>query len=351
MIMSSKNINKHLILPNSVLLKITNYCVQSCLHCSQSSTSSRFDFLTKSSISVLLERLYEFGIRRIRITGGEPLYGRNFEKLLLKALEYKFEISLFTSLGFKLPKWFLENYVNKLKTILTSLYGIDEKSHDFITRRKGSFNLVINNIKIIAKTNILITVHIIANQKNLLDLPSIIDLAFEIGADRVKVVPVNLIGRAKENKLALLIKDSDWEEFKNLCDNKYKNFNYNIYVSYNSVPESEKNEFRFCPLKSNSPLYINEGGVVSPCCLLNGDEQDFLTPNIFSKTWKSEIFKMIYAVDQKRYNNLHKSTKYDDLKSAGKSFMRKQFNSLPCGHVCDNGFVPICPFIYKKYGL
>lgn len=336
-------------LPDSALIKVTSTCPQACIHCSQSASAEGYS-LSKSEFSLILNRLSKMGVRRIRITGGDPLYTTDAKRFFDIGLRHKFEISLFTSLALVLPKWFLSEYVYRLNSVLTTLFGKTEQVHDRITGRKGSFRNVVNNIKYIAKTNIQICIHVIAQRRNIDDLASIISFGFELGAHRVKVVPVNYTGRSRKNWTALAVSSTDWEHFKNICSKRFSNEEVDLYVSQNSVPVNGLLELPLCPPPLGSPWFITERGKVLACCILSGNEPGFLTADLLRASWQSEILDMIEWLRQ------HSQVKQRNLKKCRTSTRSAnniglvQPERLACGHICDPGFVSICPLRYQRYG-
>ena len=152
---------------NYLRLSVTDRCDLRCVYCMK----EKMTFLPKSEILTLeeLERLcdnfIEMGVKKIRITGGEPLVRKDIIKLIKKINSKKNhtgleEITLTTN-GTLLKYYAKDLKLNGINRINVSLDTINNKKYNEITRF-GNLNKVIEGIKEAIKNNIKIKINTVA---------------------------------------------------------------------------------------------------------------------------------------------------------------------------------------------
>lgn len=147
-------IYKTLSAPIDVQIEITTACNNNCIHCynfwrGENPTKNFLEaILNEEKFSQIIEELARNRVFWVTFTGGEPLL---FKKLVLAGIKLANEKGMSTSVNTNLTTITSED-ANRLKengviTILTSLLSFDEKTHDSITQRRGSFKRTVRGIK------------------------------------------------------------------------------------------------------------------------------------------------------------------------------------------------------------
>jgi radical SAM protein with 4Fe4S-binding SPASM domain len=143
-------------IPLLCTFEITRRCNLSCRHCYLDFKPAK-DSLTTKQIKNILLKLKSAGVLYLVFTGGEPFIRKDILELSRYARKLKFDLRIFTNgiLVTEKDAAFLSS-VN-ISGIEISLYG-NRQTHDKITNSKGSFDKVIETIKILKKHKIPVTI-------------------------------------------------------------------------------------------------------------------------------------------------------------------------------------------------
>jgi MoaA/NifB/PqqE/SkfB family radical SAM enzyme len=135
---------------NSFDLKVGFSCNNDCIHCVVSDKKFAGDMSTPEIISILESIHDQYG--QVTFTGGEPTIRKDFIKLLKKARSSGLRINLQTNGRQFKDRDFAANSTAFLDNILIALHSHDEKQHDLITGKKGSWQETVQGIKNLVST-------------------------------------------------------------------------------------------------------------------------------------------------------------------------------------------------------
>ncbi|HSW58785.1 MAG TPA: radical SAM protein [Dehalococcoidales bacterium] len=170
--------------PYHVVWEITNRCNLDCIHCYASSVPSPQSELTTLEGKQLLEKMTEIpALRMIVITGGEPLIRNDIFELVEYAGKLGFKI-VFSTNGTLLTHKVAGDLVKMgVVNFSISLDGSTAEKHETIRPHSGCFNQTLEGIKAAAASGVCLQINFTAMKQNLAELPQVIDLAEELGAD------------------------------------------------------------------------------------------------------------------------------------------------------------------------
>ena len=154
-------------------IQLTHRCNLKCLHCYLGKSKDiEMDF---NLLKKILDEFEEINGIRVIFSGGEPfLYSKIYD--LLEILEnYSFR-RVFLTNGTLIKEDLLKN----IDEIQISIDGFED-SHDFL-RGKGTFEKIVENIEIIKKKNIPISIETMIYKKNLNDFDKLENFIKKIGA-------------------------------------------------------------------------------------------------------------------------------------------------------------------------
>ncbi|MHB1253478.1 MAG: GTP 3',8-cyclase MoaA [Candidatus Humimicrobiaceae bacterium] len=209
-------------------LSITDRCNLKCIYCMPENgiqLINRREILTFEEILEIVQILVELGIKKIRITGGEPLARDNFLDLIerIRKIEGIEDISLTTN-GILLDRYLKRLYELDVKRINISLDSLDPLKYKEITRG-GEINEVLKAISnainigfISIKLNIVITDFLDREdiQKFIkLTINNPIDIRF------IEMMPVAELGSIECSSISNMI-DSDSAKLNNNAENSIK---------------------------------------------------------------------------------------------------------------------------------
>ena len=184
--------------PFLVVWDFTHKCNLNCQHCySNSGKALEEELNTKEAIEVV-NQLADFGVTALAFSGGEPLIRSDFFEVAQHAVKRGLYVSVATN-GTLLTK---EN-VRKLKKtrinyVEISIDGASAQSHDSFRGVSGAFDNAIKGLRNCVQEDLCACIATTATKKNLKEIPAIIDLAEQIGAERFTYFNFVPTGRGKE---------------------------------------------------------------------------------------------------------------------------------------------------------
>ncbi len=129
----------------SIHIEIANECNERCVHC-----YIPHEYKTKAIDTELLYSILEQGralnIINVTLSGGEPLLHKDILLILKKCRELDLSVNLLSNLTLLNDEIILEMKRNPLFSVQTSVYSMDPKIHDSITKINGSFEKTKTNL-------------------------------------------------------------------------------------------------------------------------------------------------------------------------------------------------------------
>ena len=205
-----------------VRVSVTDRCDFRCTYC----MSEDMDFLPKKDVLSLeeLDRLcntfIDLGVKKLRITGGEPLVRKNIMQLfsnLGKKLGQGLEELTLTTNGSQLDRYAKDLFDNGVRRINVSLDSLEKNKFKKITRI-GDLDKVINGIMVAKKAGLKIKINTVA-LKGIND-NEILNLVNWCGENKfsltfIEVMPMGEIGEKRSDQYMPLT------EVKSLIQTKY----------------------------------------------------------------------------------------------------------------------------------
>jgi len=205
-----------------VRVSVTDRCDFRCAYC----MSEDMEFLPKKDVLSLeeLDRLcntfIDLGVKKLRITGGEPLVRKNIMQLfsnLGKKLGHGLEELTLTTNGSQLDRYAKDLFDNGVRRINVSLDSLEKKKFKNITRI-GDLDKVINGIMVAKKAGLKIKINTVA-LKGIND-NEILNLVNWCGENKfaltfIEVMPMGEIGEKRADQYMPLT------EVKSLIQTKY----------------------------------------------------------------------------------------------------------------------------------
>jgi radical SAM protein with 4Fe4S-binding SPASM domain len=184
--------------PFLVVWDFTHKCNLSCKHCySNSGAPSQHELTTKEALNAV-DQLADFGVTALAFSGGEPLTRNDFFEVASHAVKRGLYVSVATN-GTLLTK---EN-VQKLKQarinyVEISIDGASARTHDEFRGVPGTFEKAISGLRNCVEADLCACIATTATKSNINEVPRILDLAEEVGAERFTYFNFIPTGRGKE---------------------------------------------------------------------------------------------------------------------------------------------------------
>ena len=202
---------------NYLRVSVTDRCNLRCVYCLPEFSKDFIDeskLLTMDEYFRLIRILGSLGIKKVRITGGEPLVRKGIPGLVknINSLDSIEEIAMTTN-GILLEKYLDELAGNGLSSLNISLDILDEKKYNYITRG-GDLEKVIRSIEKAIEYKIKIKLNsVIIDDFNKDAIKSLVDFAVDKNIDIrfIELMPIgcgqNLKGISNEEILSIISKD------------------------------------------------------------------------------------------------------------------------------------------------
>ncbi|MCX6804052.1 MAG: radical SAM protein [Candidatus Diapherotrites archaeon] len=175
--------------------QIIDKCNYKCEFCCVDPVEEDLLILNKSK--KIINALAKNGLKRLSITGGEPLLYPRLVELLKHIKSKKIKITLATN-GSLLSKKLFEEIRPHIDNIRFSIYG-DNKIHDELSGVEGSYEKTLKGVKMASALHIPTTIVFVALKKNINALPSLVKAC---EANRVeKLYIFSLMNRGKARKI------------------------------------------------------------------------------------------------------------------------------------------------------
>ena len=187
------------ILPNRIVLELTNRCNLRCVMCSQNSREFKFADL-KVSILRKIEPILP-KVQEVALFGwGEPLIAKNFVKIFKQVSQFDIKTYIVTN-GLKLSEELAAMLVEKKLTYLGfSVDGANKHTYSRI-RKFSNYDTVMRNLKYFVKLKggrgqgTYTRLAMVLMRSNLDELPNLIKLAGEMGLDEVRATYLTAYGK------------------------------------------------------------------------------------------------------------------------------------------------------------
>ena len=301
---------------NYLRISVTDRCDLRCVYCMKEKMTflPRSEILSLEEIERLSDNFIDMGVKKIRLTGGEPLVRKDIIRLIrnlnLKKNKTNLNEITLTTNGTLLKKYAKDLKENGIDRINVSLDTINHKKYNEITRF-GNLENVILGIKEAIKHNIKIKINTVAiknfNENELEDLiiwsdKNKVDLTF------IEVMPMEETDTGRHMQFAPL--DKIFQKLdKKFSFKKITQNTGGPAVYYTSSIISNKIGF-ITPMTNNFCASCNRIRITSTgklyMCLGQNDHIDFkeILRNDYSDNYIKEKIKYAMRIKPKRHDFL-----------------------------------------------
>lgn len=240
---------------NSIKIHINSKCNYNCVYCY--SKNIKGEVLPTQKWLETIDKLKDYPVQTIEISGGEPFLHKDLFKILKKCSDINYNITIYTN-GSLINK----NWIKKLKSldthIILSIKYDSVNTYSKCIRSKHSLKKIENNIQALVNNKISVVTFITVTKKNIRYVKRLINRSIELGAFPVieRYVPV------KDCKIndQLSINAMDWFYVTKLINKVYSNYKH-------LIDGVNKIQGRTCSCYTTQ-VSIMQNGDVLPCQFL-----------------------------------------------------------------------------------
>ena len=191
--------------PLALLAELTHRCPMRCPYCSNpTALTPKQDELEGAAWRRLLNEAVGLGVLQVHFSGGEPAARADLEELVAHAVGIGLYTNLITS-GIGLSQARVAALAGAgLDHVQLSFQDAEWRNADRIGGVKGGFARKTEVAKWFRKRGVALTVNVVVHRQNLGHLDAIIELALNLGAERLEVAHAQYHGWALENRAALM---------------------------------------------------------------------------------------------------------------------------------------------------
>jgi radical SAM protein with 4Fe4S-binding SPASM domain len=170
--------------PFLIVWDFTHKCNLKCKHCYSNSGAIIEEELTTQQAKDVVDQIADAGVTALAFSGGEPLTRNDFFEVARYAADRGLYISVATN-GTLLTKETVQKLkAAKVNYLDISIDGACAETHDEFRGVPGAFDKAIAGLKNCVEADLCVCIATTATKNNLEEMPAIIDLAEELGAER-----------------------------------------------------------------------------------------------------------------------------------------------------------------------
>jgi len=190
--------------PFGLLAELTYACPLHCPYCSNPLNLGDYrEELTTAEWQRVLAEAGELGVLQLHLSGGEPLQRRDLPEIVCTATELGLYTNLITSAFGLSPRRAEQLRAAGLDHVQISIQADDAALSDRIAGTP-SFGRKLAAARLVKELGWPLTINVVLHRHNIDRLARILDVAEEVGADRIELANTQYYGWAWRNRAALL---------------------------------------------------------------------------------------------------------------------------------------------------
>lgn len=251
-----------------LFVELTDRCNLACLHCGSSCEQGKGSFIDTDMLLSTLETVaqdFEPSNVMICLTGGEPMLHKDFYVIVEKINELGFPWGMTTNATLIDATAAKRLRELKLQSITISLDGL-EQTHEWLRSVKGCFGKTVQAVKYLNDEGIRVQITSVIHKHNFAELDDMYGLMCEMNVYSWRVINLEPIGRALDDKSLLLSRKEFIHLLEFIREKRFSSdtpmdvcFGCSHYLSYEYEHEVRDNYF------------ICGSGIYVASILCNGD--------------------------------------------------------------------------------
>jgi pyrroloquinoline quinone biosynthesis protein E len=188
-----------------MLAELTHRCPLQCPYCSNPiQLLKAADELETAAWLSAFEQAADLGVLQVHLSGGEPTLRQDLEELVHALAARGVYTNLITA-GVTLTPDRIKRLADcGLDHVQLSLQALDPETSDKIGNYKQSLDKKLKVARWVREAGLPLTINAPTHRHNIGQTPALIELALELGADRLEIAHVQYYGWAARNRAALM---------------------------------------------------------------------------------------------------------------------------------------------------
>jgi pyrroloquinoline quinone biosynthesis protein E len=191
--------------PVGLLAELTHRCPLQCSYCSNPIELERVSSeLTTEEWCSVMAQAGEMGILQVHLSGGEPTARKDIDEIISAAAQAGLYSNLITA-AVTLKRDKLEDFVKRgLDHVQISFQDVDPENAERIGGYPGATQKKLDVARWVVEMGLPLTINAPIHRQNIHNVGRYIDLAVELGAQRLEIAHVQYYGWAYLNRAALI---------------------------------------------------------------------------------------------------------------------------------------------------
>ena len=182
-------------------IEVNHRCNLACRHCSARAAKGRsVEELSVEEITGILSEAKKLGLRKVGLTGGEPLVDVPKLEAIARFCIDELEVPLHMHTNGTLVSEDMcqpGGVLTLFEAVSVTFLGGDAETHDYMTKTKGSFEKAFRGAEIIAKAGLPLTCYYIPTHGTCRGFKELTPKLREIGVKRIRAMALAPSGRAR----------------------------------------------------------------------------------------------------------------------------------------------------------
>jgi len=180
---------------------LTDVCNSKCNFCIVDSPHMSEDTIVRRRVSRFLRENAGHGYEAVNLHGGEATIRKDFLEILDEIKELGYPTVYLQTNGRKLARMkFAEEVVARnVSLFIVSMHGANSLTQDRISGSLGSFNQAVQGIRNVKELGCRVRTNSVVSKDNFTEMPEIVDLCLDLGADHINISALHTSGTALRN--------------------------------------------------------------------------------------------------------------------------------------------------------
>jgi radical SAM protein with 4Fe4S-binding SPASM domain len=279
--------------PSVVGIQITGRCQLRCRHCFNRSGPEVEAEIPLEVIERMLDEMLAWGVRHLRLSGGEPTYHRSFREVVDACAARGIRIAMNTH-GVYSERLLAYLETAPIEIFLVSIDGTEE-ANDRI-RGTGTYRRAIESCRRLrqAGQQVMIALHV--GRENRAGVGPLIAVAAGLGAD-FKVSPIRPVGRAADEMPGALLAPEEYlEVVAEVTALRRRYPQIRIYTDFDVLEDLPHGDCQRDPGQASckagrTMINVNYDGEIYPCAFFASPDRGFSAGNVrdvsLSQAWRA----------------------------------------------------------------
>ena len=202
--------------PRLVFWEVTKGCNLRCIHCRATATelSSPYDLPTTKALN-LIKQVSQSFLPILVLSGGEPLFRHDIFDLASYATSLGIRVALATN-GTLVTKQIAGKILESgVRRVSISLDGADASTHDAFRGISGAFHAALSGFRNLRELGMSLQINMTIARHNAHQLPAVLELAKEIGADALHTFLLVPVGCGVDIAAEQMVPAEEYEKILN----------------------------------------------------------------------------------------------------------------------------------------